>query len=93
MKMLPVTDPSGTSAARLSVVSAIALLAVSLLPGLWQADSGLYMAGALILGAAYLLAAVRFGHARDDRTARGLLRTSLVYLPSVLGLLTAAMLI
>ena len=48
---------------------------------------GLYFAGALALGFAYLFFAVRFWSQVSDLTARHLLRASFVYLPAILMLL------
>lgn len=87
MKMLSVVDPSGRRAGRQAVVSAAALLAVSLLPALWHGDK-LYLLGALLLGVAQTALAVAFSRRLDEGSARGLLRASLVYLPVVLALLT-----
>lgn len=87
LKMLSVVDPSGRRAGRQAVVSAAALLAVSLLPALWHGDQ-LYLVGALLLGVAQIVVAVAFSRRLDESSARGLLRASLVYLPAVLALLT-----
>ena len=88
MKMLPVVESSGRSAARLSVASVLALMAVAYLPGVLHPGAPLYWIGATVLGLIYTVAAFRFSAVRDDRTARSLLRTSLLYLPGLLGLLT-----
>jgi protoheme IX farnesyltransferase len=85
-RMLTVVDPSGQRAGRQSVVAALALLPVSLVPVLGTAGSGgvLYAAGASILGIGYLSLAARFWLRADDTSARLLLRGSLVYLPTLL---------
>lgn len=85
MKMLPVVDPTGYWAGLESVVTAAVLIPVSLIPasyfgsGAWP-----YFAIALFLGMAYLILSARFCRDRDDRTARKLLRGSLLYLPLLL---------
>lgn len=89
LKMLPVVDPTGRSAARQAVLGAIGLLPASLVLGLpFPTASGvLYLSVALLLGVAQLWLAARFMVRRDETSARWLLRGSLVYLPSVLVLL------
>jgi hypothetical protein len=49
-----------------------------------------YIAGAVLLGVVYLAAATVFCWRRNDQTARGLLRASLVYLPVLLVLLVVS---
>jgi heme o synthase len=86
LQMLTVVDPTGRRAGAQAVWGALALVPVSLLPML-QLPSRVYLAGTISLGAAYLAAAALFCWRRDDRTARYLLQTSLVYLPALLILL------
>jgi protoheme IX farnesyltransferase len=93
LKMLPVVDPSGRRAAVQAIVAAIALLPVTLLPSLDASAGGWYLAGALALSGLYLYFALRFWAARTDRSARHLLRVSLVYLPVLLALLALVPLI
>jgi protoheme IX farnesyltransferase len=85
LQMLTVVDPSGRRAGVQSVVAAIALVPVTLLPVLNFAGP-VYLAGAVFLGGAYLLHSLQFFAARDEQSARRLLRTSLIYLPALLGL-------
>jgi len=85
LQMLTVVDPSGRRAGVQSVVAAVALVPVTLLPVMHFAGP-LYLAGAVLLGGSYLLHSLQFFAARDERSARRLLRTSLVYLPGLLGL-------
>ena len=80
-KMLPVVDADGSLTGRQAVVGAIAIIPVSLLPFFGGTAGALYLAAALIVGAIYLARAIAFMHARNERTARGLMRASLVYLP------------
>jgi protoheme IX farnesyltransferase len=86
MKMLSVVDPSGRRAGAQAVTAALALAPVSLIPAMLLLEPT-YFVGALALGVAQLLCAVRFSHRRDDASARWLLRASLVYLPALLLLL------
>ncbi|HVT30384.1 MAG TPA: heme o synthase, partial [Lacipirellulaceae bacterium] len=88
-RMLTVVDPSGLRAGAQAVVGALALVPVSLVPAM-SPQSGsiaIYCGWALALGAAQLLAAVLFLIHRDDRSAKRLLRASLVYLVCWMGLL------
>lgn len=84
MKMLTTVDPSGIRAARLAVCGALVLLPVSLVPCSIAGAGWGYGAAVLMLGLAYLAAAVVFAVRRDDRSARWLMRVSLVYLPGML---------
>jgi protoheme IX farnesyltransferase len=84
VKLVTTDDPTGGSAGWVAVAGAIALLALSLtLPALQRVDT-VDTAIAVVLGLAYLGAAAVFRNRPDDRSARWLLRASLVYLPGVL---------
>ena len=85
LQMLTVVDPSGRRAGVQAVVAAIALVPVTLLPLLHFAGP-VYLTGAVLLGGFYLLRSYQFFAAQDEESARRLLRTSLVYLPALLGL-------
>jgi len=89
VKLATTTDPSGAVAGWIAVSGAGALLGVSIVPFLLGRAGWPYLAAAVVLGAAYLLAARRFLVARDERSARWLLTASLVYLPAVLLALLA----
>ena len=88
-QMLTVVDPTGLRAGAQAVVGALALVPVSLVPALApQAGSPvIYCVWALVLGVAQVAAATLFLLHRDDRSARRLLRASLVYLICWMGLL------
>ncbi len=88
-RMLTVVDPTGLRAGAQAVVGALALVPVSLLLAMSpQAGSPvIYCSWALVLGAVQIAAAVLFLLYRDDRSARRLLRASLVYLICWMGLL------
>jgi heme o synthase len=87
MKMLPEVDPHGALTARQATTYALALIPAGLLPAVVGLAGPLYFAGSLVLGLIYLLSAARFWACVSDSTARRLLRTSFVYLPTVLLLL------
>jgi protoheme IX farnesyltransferase len=88
-RMLTVVDPSGLRAGAQAVVGALALVPVSLVPAMSpQAGSPvIYSFWTLALGGMQVAAAVLFLVNCDDRSARRLLRASLVYLICWMGLL------
>jgi heme o synthase len=91
-QMLTVIDPTGRRAGWQSILAALALVPVSLVPVLANAGLGsaLYAAGAMALGLGYLALAGLFWRRTDDASARLLLKASLVYLPTLLVMLTLA---
>ena len=87
-RMLPAVRPALRITGIMAVTYALALLPVSLLPGrLGLAGDG-YLLAAAVLGIGYLLFAVRFAWNESAASARGLVFSSLVYLPSLLTALT-----
>jgi heme o synthase len=86
-KMLPCVDPDGRQTARQAVAYALVLVPAGLLPTIVGVAGGLYFAGALVAGLAYLAASIRFYAHRDDTSARKLMMASFVYLPLILLLL------
>lgn len=89
MQMLTVVDPTGRRAGLQALLGSLALLPISVLP-VMQLAGRAYIAGAIALGVVYLAAAAVFCWRRNDQTARGLLRASLVYLPVLLVLLVVS---
>jgi heme o synthase len=87
LQMLPVVDPSGRRAGAQAVVSALALVPVSLIPAVLELAGGVYFGWVLLLGLGQLACAVLFLLKLDEISARRLLRASLIYLPAVLLLL------
>ena len=84
LQMLTVTEPTGRAAGRKSVVTAVLLLIVSLIPALTVRTpyhAALLLVLAIGLGVYYLHAAQVFNRDRNDATAKKLLRASLLYLP------------
>jgi protoheme IX farnesyltransferase len=67
-KMLPVVDPQGRRTGHQAVGYTLGLLVVSLCPFLFNLAGPIYLAGALILGLAFVWFAVQF--ARVDGVAR-----------------------
>lgn len=90
-RVLPVVDPSGVSTAWTAIVWSIALIPISLasVAAMRTDDDRLllgapYAVVALLLGLSLLVAAIRFGLRRDDRSAATLFFGSIAYLPLIL---------
>lgn len=79
--MLPVIEPDGRSTGRQAVVYSAALLPLSLAPTLMHMAGDAYIAGALLLGLAFLWLSVRFARTRSDADARRVFFGSILYLP------------
>ncbi len=86
-RVLPVVEPDGASTARLVLVCSLALVPVSLLPGLVGLAGPLYLAGAMLLSLAFFYCGVRLARSRTLIEARRLLQASVMYLPLLYGLL------
>jgi len=63
------------------------LLPISLCPFLLRLDGVVYLAGALVLGLAFLWQAVQFSRDLTVQRARQLFYASILYLPLLLGLM------
>jgi protoheme IX farnesyltransferase len=85
--MLSVRDPEGVRTRHHTLIHALALLPVSLLPSLLGLTGPVYFVGALGLGLAYLASAGRFAWGGGEGAAWRVFRMSLLYLPLVYGLL------
>jgi protoheme IX farnesyltransferase len=87
IRMLPVVDPDCRSTARQIVLYGIALIPVSLVPGMLGMTGRIYFIGALILGLVYLYSGVRVALEPTLVRARAVLLTSVLYLPLIYGLM------
>ncbi|MBI4565663.1 MAG: protoheme IX farnesyltransferase [Planctomycetes bacterium] len=85
--VLPVVDPDGGSTARQVVLQTLALVVISLAPVGLGLAGGLYLAGAVALGLAFLAFGLAFALVRTRATARRLFLASLAYLPGLFALL------
>ena len=93
LKMITVTEPTGRVAGLKSVITAVMLVAVSLLPILvlrTQIHIWIFAIASLFLGGYYFKAAWAFRLERSDPVARQLLRASLLYLPAYMLVLILA---
>jgi protoheme IX farnesyltransferase len=85
--MLPVVDPTGEKTGRQALSHTLGLLAVSVCPFLFGMAGPVYLAGAILFGAAFLWCAFDFSRRLTLQRARLLFFASIVYLPSLLGLM------
>lgn len=89
LQMLPRNDRDGKATTRQILAYTLALVPVSLIPGL-VGDAGLaYLIGALILGSAFFYYGVKLAALKTNTLAKQLLMASIVYLPLVFALLVA----
>jgi len=87
IRMLPVVEPDCRSTARQIVLYGIALIPVSLVPGMLGMSGRIYLVGALLLGLWFLYSGVRVALERTLARARAVLITSVLYLPLIYGLM------
>src|ERR1041384_4898107 len=87
IRMLPVVEPDCRSTARQIVVYGMALIPVSLIPAMLGMSGRIYFVGALALGLWFLYSGVRVALERTLVRARGVLITSVLYLPLIYGLM------
>ena len=87
IKMLPVVEPAGDSTARQILLFSIFLIPVSFLPTWLHMTGTVYFVGAAIMGLVFLRAAIRVSRERTIVLARGVLLTSVIYLPVLYGLM------
>ena len=85
--MLPGVDPAGRETSRHMITWCLTLIPASLGPVFLGVAGPLYFAGAVALGLTFLIPAIAFGRARNQTSARRVLRASLVYLPGLFALL------
>jgi len=88
LRMLPAAVPRPRVTGCLSVAYALALVPVSFLPSRLVLAGDAYLLAAALLGLCYVFFACRFFWRETRATARGLLWTSLAYLPLLLLTLT-----
>jgi protoheme IX farnesyltransferase len=86
-KMLPVIDPQGRRTGRHAVAQTLVLLPVSVCPFVLRLAGPIYLAGALILGLAFLWYALQFERHLTVARARQLFYVSIAYLPLLLGVM------
>ena len=87
IRMLPVVEPDCRSTARQIVLYGLALIPVSLVPGILGMSGRAYLVGALGLGLWFLYSGVRVAVERSIGRARNVLVASVLYLPLIYGLM------
>ena len=87
LPMLPVLDPQGHLTGRQAVSHSLALLFVSLAPFAAGMSGRIYLVGAVVLGMALTVVALRAAAFRTIPAARHLFLASIVYLPVLSALL------
>ena len=81
IKMLPVVEPDGRSTALQVLVYSALLIPISLVPTFLSMAGNWYLAGAIALGLQFLYYGFRFSGERSVVRARGVLLSSVAYLP------------
>jgi protoheme IX farnesyltransferase len=84
LRMLPARGQTPRITGLMAVGYAIVLVPLSFFPAACGLAGSAYLVVALVLSSVYVAAAVQFAMRESLRTARGLLWTSLVYLPALL---------
>ena len=87
IRMLPVVDRSGATTFRQIVLTAIALLFVSLLPTIVGLAGVRYFFGALVAGLGLVQLCLSAARAKTNVRAKWLLHATVLYLPLLLGLM------
>jgi heme o synthase len=87
--MLPMSDTEGRFTGREILAFTMALLPVSIVPVFLGQVGAIYLVGALLLGAAFLIFGARLARDRTKAGARRLVLASVVYLPLVFALMMA----
>jgi len=85
--VLPEGEARHVAVSLQTILPLLALFPLALLPA-WGQPSILYSMGALLLNLAFFYSGVRFVHHRSSTAARRLLTASIIYLPSVLALMS-----
>ena len=87
LPVLSVVDHEGVDSSKQVLTYLLALIPLTLLPSVWKVTGEVYLWGALILGAFFLLSGVRLAWNRNVGSARFLFIISILYLPLLGGLM------
>jgi protoheme IX farnesyltransferase len=87
IRMLPVVEPDGESTARRILLYSLILIPISMIPKFLAMTGNLYVAGALALGLFFLCAGFQVTFDRTRQQARRVLLASVIYLPTLYGLM------
>lgn len=87
IKMLPVVEKAGEITAYQIVLFTLLMLPVSIGPFFAGVSGWVFLVGASVLGAWFLVVSLMMARDRNEERARQLLLTSVLYLPLVFGLM------
>ena len=82
-QMLPVVQPDGSATTRQTCVYTLLLVGASVLPTLLDVTGWVYLTGALLTGAWFLIPTTAFLMTRTTKDARRVVRASIVYIPAL----------
>ncbi len=85
--MLPVVEPDGVRTGWQMIATSALLIPISMAPALFGMGGTVYVAGAFVLGTAFLYSSLRVARRRTASEARRLLHASVIYLPMLYALL------
>jgi protoheme IX farnesyltransferase len=86
-RMVPNQPGSAGVAGRYAVIYSLSIVPVTLMPALSGLAGPVYVVGALLLGALYIIPSIAFARDESHETARRLLLASIIYLPALMALL------
>ena len=87
--LMKAVGPRSRTVMQWGVHACMLLIAATVVPFAVHAAGWIYLVGSTILGIWFLARCITFSQTRDDKTARGVLRGSLVHLVGVMALLVA----
>ncbi len=87
--MLSVLDPEGKAVGWISVIYALVLIPISLLPSILKMTTPIYLGVASILGFIFLIFSINLAVHKSRINARKLFLASIIYLPILFGVMVA----
>lgn len=87
LKMLPVVEPGGKQTCREVIVYSLLLVPLSALPSFIGMTGKVYLIGAILLTAYFFFSSLTFVENKSIKSAKNLLRASVLYLPLLLILI------
>lgn len=85
--VLPLNEQRDRYVVWQSLVASLVLVAVTLVPAMHEETGLAYLAGALVLGAIFVVCSAHLAFRRSNASARQLLVASIIYLPAILILM------
>jgi protoheme IX farnesyltransferase len=87
IRMLPVVDPTGAATFRQSLIAALLLVPISVIPALAGLASPRYFFGAIVLGLLLVQACLWAARTKSNARAKWLMHATVIHLPLLLGLM------